>query len=205
MSNGGSVGELLFDLAALSLYAVFGGLVIFRRDGHPVGWLLLSVGVTVISTTAAESLPRVPLVVWLGSFGWALVFALFTWICLVFPSGHLPRGGGGWSRLGRFLGKVGLPVFLTATAASSFVSGPASGFGESSIADLAYLIPWGLLTTGFFGSTVSLLVRQRRALGAERAQLRWVMLPSGAARNHHRLHLGSNRLFDQYRSRRSRE
>ena len=111
--DGNLPDELWFDVISLLLYGSLGGLVIFRKDGHIVGWLLALAGLTAISVSLSESL-AMPAAVsnFVASFGWPSVFALFTWLTLVFPSGHLPDGTSLWSRAGRFYGKWGLPALL---------------------------------------------------------------------------------------------
>ncbi len=175
--NGNLPDEVWVDVISLLLYGSVGGLVIFRKNGHIVGWLLALAGLTAISVSFSESL-AIPAAVssFVASFGWPLVFALFTWLTLVFPSGHLPDGTSLWSRAGRFYGKWGLPallVLLGLLSISSGPGGPGSDFGPGP----AWLIAWFVIVLSQLASGISLVVRRRKAVGVERAQLGWVVLP----------------------------
>ncbi|MFN2488044.1 MAG: hypothetical protein ABR609_15835, partial [Acidimicrobiia bacterium] len=118
-----------------------------------------------------------------GSFGWPVVFALFTWLTLVFPSGHLLSGTSFWSRAGHFYGKWGLPALLFGLGVISLTAGPGrvdasrseleADFGPGS----AWIVGWSLLVAFQLASGISLFVRRRHAVGVERAQLGWVVLP----------------------------
>ena len=176
VAQGYLVGDVVTDVLALAAYGGLGGLVIFRRDGNAVGWLLLALGATVISTSRAEGLPRLPpdFVAWLGGAGWSFVFGMFAALTLVFPSGRLPAGEHRWARIGRFVGRWLLPVAVLVAAFS--------GGGE--MADGWSVLPGWLFYPGYFvlvltlmGGATSLVVRRRHSVGVERAQLGWVVLP----------------------------
>lgn len=169
--------EVEIDAISILLYGGLGGLVIFRKDGHIVGWLLALAGLTAISVSFSEVLPVSSAVSsFIASFGWPLVFALFTWLTLVFPSGHLPDGGSIWSRAGRFHGKWGLPTLLIVLGFLSISAGPGGNeadFGPGGV----WLVAWFLIVLSQLVAGISLVVRRRRAVGVERAQLGWVVLP----------------------------
>ncbi|MGH8926519.1 MAG: hypothetical protein ACRDWA_18135 [Acidimicrobiia bacterium] len=175
VSNGYGTDELAIDLVSLLVYGGVSGLVIFRKDGHPVGWLLLLVGALLISVSRVEGMAALSPAArtWVGNFGWPLVFGIFTLLCLIFPSGRLPTGPSPWARLGRLVGRWLLPVVLILVAILSLEDGPASGVDTGSL----FSVPWTLTMVVFGGSALSLLVRRRRATGAERAQLAWVVFP----------------------------
>jgi hypothetical protein len=175
-TRGYLVEDLAIDVVALAAYAGLGGLVIFRREGNAVGWLLLALGATVISTSRAEGLPGLSpeFVEWVGGAGWSFVFGLFAALTLVFPSGHLPAADRLWSRVGRLLGLWILPLTVLISAFSS---------GESPQNSWNLLPAW-LFYPGYFvlvltliGGAISLVIRRRHSAGLERAQLGWVVLP----------------------------
>jgi len=170
--------EAPIDLIGIAAYGGIGGLVIFRRDGNLVGWLLLALGATMMSVSRLEAFPGISpsLSGWISSVGWPLLFALFAALTLVFPSGHLPMGHGRWERIGRAVGRGLLPLLLLLTTLSSG-------------ADVAAANPWtffpgwvwypawiGLVLT-LMGGAISLVVRRRHTSGVERAQLGWVVMP----------------------------
>lgn len=55
-----------------------GGVIIARRDGHPTGWMLTSIGVAIVFANGFASLPGVSdtAIAWVASWAWTLVFAL---------------------------------------------------------------------------------------------------------------------------------
>ena len=170
----------LFAAAGFLVYAAMGGLIILRRDGHPTGWLLLLIGLAVLFADGLSGIPGVtPLFAdWVASWGWGLVFVLFALLTLTFPSGHLPVGDGVWARAGRAAVWV-LPILLVATALTETLGGAESS--TQTINPIGFLPEWlgyvallgivGIL----LGGAVSLVVKRRRAVGAERAQLGWVV------------------------------
>ena len=163
------------DFFMLGIYGGVGGLVIFRRDGHPVGWLLACLGALVTSVTLLDEATTVPVAIrdWVGTVGWPVVFFLLAIICLVFPSGHLPTGAGFWPRVARMLATWFMPSALALIVAAGLISGPISGRGS----DALFLYPMAVVMPILGGSAISLLIRKRRAVGAERAQLAWVIFP----------------------------
>jgi hypothetical protein len=176
VARGYLIEDLAIDVVALAAYGGLGGLVILRREGNAVGWLLLALGATVISTSRAEGLPGLSpeFVDWVGGAGWSFVFGLFAALTLVFPSGHLPVADHLWSRVGRLVGRWILPLTVLISAFSS---------GDSPQNSLNLLPAW-LFYPGYFvlvltliGGAISLVIRRRHSVGLERAQLGWVVLP----------------------------
>jgi hypothetical protein len=170
------------SLAAVGFltYAAIGGLIIIRRDGHPTGWLLILIGLAVLWADGLIGLPGVsPLfAAWVSSWGWALVFCLFAMLTLTFPSGHLPAGSGLWARAGRAAVWV-LPVLLFATAFTKTLGGAESS--TQTVNPIGFLPEWlgygalfGIVAI-LLGGAVSLVIKRRRAVGAERAQFTWVV------------------------------
>jgi hypothetical protein len=177
--DGYLVEDILLDVASLVVFGGVGGLVIFRRDGNAVGWLLSATGVTAISTSRIGGIDGIPAALrdWIGNLGWPLVFALFTWLALVFPGGHLPEGTSRFERYQRAAGKWWLPLLLVALAVASWQTGPSTTVDTETIDSLLWVVPWALVMATFVASAISLVLRRRRASGVERAQLGWVVLP----------------------------
>ena len=176
--SGHLIDEAIVDVVVLSAYGGVAGIVIFRRDGHLVGWLLLALGVTMLSVSRLEGLPGLPrsFDVLVSSVGWPLLFALFAMLTLTFPAGHLPVGNGRWARLGRTAGRWLLPVLVLVTLFSHgpMVEGPNP---VGLLPGWVWYPAWAGVLLILVGGSVSLVVRRRKSAGVERAQLGWVALP----------------------------
>ena len=162
------------------IYVAMGGLIVVRRDGHLTGWLLISIGLAVLWADGLIGLPGVsPLfAAWVSSWGWALVFCLFAILTLTFPSGHLSPGSGLWARAARAAIWV-LPFLLVATALTETLGGAESS--TQTVNPIGFLPEWlgyvallGIVAI-LFGGAVSLAIKRRHAVGAERAQFTWVV------------------------------
>ncbi len=162
------------------IYAVTGGMIVFRRDGHLTGWLLSVIGLLLVFADASPYFPGTPdnFADWVGSWIWTAVFAVFGILTLTFPSGHPPKGPSLAARSGRLAIRV-LPLLVVATALTETLGGPVSESGiENSIGFLPGWLSFPLLMTVvaiLLGGVVSLVVKRRRAVGAERAQITWVV------------------------------
>lgn len=174
------------------LFAVLGAVILARRPGHVVGWILVATGAfdtitrlvdlyllftlgelvsKVESGTVAppsfEEFP-VPLTV-VALFGWTWVpslTALAIALPLYFPDGRLlsPR----WKGLAIF-GAVATVLLSVDQALLDLVDIP------DVISTLAYL----LVGLSMLASLVPLVLRYRRSRGEERQQLKWVFLGLG--------------------------
>lgn len=177
-------GEFIADTAVAALgfvvSAATGGLIIFRRQGHLTGWLLVLVGLAIVFANNFWLLTGVTdeLAAWVGSWSWTLVFALYAVLTLTFPSGDLPEGHSLTARFGR-IAVWALPVFVAMAPFTDTLGGPEIA---APTANPVGLIPgrlsWVPLLGTFgilLGAVISLLARHRRAAGVERAQLSWVV------------------------------
>lgn len=177
-SNGYLLQDIPIDVMGLAAYGGLGGIVIFRRGGHSVGWLLLAVGAAVVSVSRLEGFPGLSpeLANWVGSAGWPIVFGLFAALTLVFPSGHLPGGDGRLARIGRLAGRWMLPMAVGLSALTSAFSEMGSN-PSGSLPGWLWFPAYFTLVLILCGGAVSLVVRRRHSTGVERAQLGWVVLP----------------------------
>lgn len=173
------VGDALSAGLGFAIYAATGGLIIIRRDGHPTGWLLISIGLAVLLADIGTVAGFSPLFVrWFGSWGWTAVFALFGALTLTFPSGRLPPGPGWWARAGR-AAAFALPLLVFIAATTETMGGPEGstptpspvGFLPAWLGNVALLTVVAIMFTG----AASLFVKRRRMIGVERAQLTWVV------------------------------
>jgi hypothetical protein len=177
-------------LAAL-VAATVGAVLASRRPHHPVGWLLLALGLAVTASGVADGYARygllgrpsaLPAARWVAVYSPATIYLAFVsigFVLLLTPSGSLPSPRWRWwARLA-----AAAPVgFLLALAVGPGlvippydevidpVSVPALASAVAAVIAVSFTIAIGGLTVGAW----SLVVRFRRARGSERQQLRWV-------------------------------
>lgn len=180
VGEGRLAAEALVAGIGFLVYAAMGGLIIRRRDGHPTGWLLTLVGVAIVFADGFAGWPGMPagLSSWVASWSWTVVFGLFALLALTFPSGRLPRG----RNTGRNAGRAAVGALVVLVAAAPFTE----TLGGSEISNaipnpvgfipgwLSWVSPLGTFLI-LLGAVISLVVRRRRAVGVERAQLSWVV------------------------------
>lgn len=179
-------------------YTAVGTVLVVRRPGTSIGWLLLAIGWSLVLQTmpvsataeqfSAGTVPWPQLIqsyVAGGPLGIAS-FVLFAYLAMTFPSGRLP--GGRWGRVA----KVPLAAVCTLIAVSAvgptinvnlidapngalvrnpLAVAPDAGIWQVLNSSLNFVLVVGLLVSG----AVSLVVRHRRAAGVEREQLSWVV------------------------------
>jgi hypothetical protein len=177
-------------LAAL-VAATVGAVLASRRPHHPVGWLLLALGLAVTASGVADGYARygllarpsaLPAARWVATYSPATIYLAFVcigFVLLLTPSGSLPSPRWRWwARLA-----AAAPVgFLLALAVGPGlvippydevidpVSVPALASAVAAVIAVSFTIAIGGLTVGAW----SLVVRFRSARGSERQQLRWV-------------------------------
>jgi hypothetical protein len=176
--------------------ATVGAVLASRRPRHPVGWLLLALGLSVVVSGVADGYASYGLQVRPGSLPGARWVALYSdapgivwsalvgFILLLTPTGSLPSPRWRWWAI------------LTATAPIVFLlgqpltAGLLDGPDQSVTSPLAVPGLAGLvLVTGIAAlifsqlavlvDVASLVVRFRRARGTVRQQLRWVAMAAG--------------------------
>ena len=169
--------------------AAIGLLVTTRRDGHPVGWLLIA-NALILATIGASSayaqyailedpdaLPGAEWAVLWEQSSWPLLFGVIASLALVFPEGRLisPR----WRRVALAMGAaVGIFLILSFFDPEPFeapyedVDRPLPELPDA----LAMLWPVAMLgmLVGLVGAMWALRIRFRSATGVERLQLKWL-------------------------------
>jgi hypothetical protein len=184
----GAVG----DVASILAFPAVGVFVLSRRPGHPIGWLFCVVNFGwAINNFAGSyaryalvanpgSLPGGRLAVWLYTWPGLVSVALFVFLGLLFPDGTL------LSRRWRYVAWLVAAWSLIAVLASAFAPGPIDdtigfrvvnplgvggpvGDALEPIAGLAQLLSVLL----FAVAALCLILRQLRATGQERLQLKW--------------------------------
>lgn len=175
---------------ALLAFPTVGVLIVTRRPGNPIGWLLCAVGLTLAATAFANGYvayalagpggpPGTEWIAWVGNWIWLVgVGMVLTFLLLLFPSGRLPSPR--WRSVG----------WLAATGMATVAFGVA--FMPGRLADYPAVINplgidalegsflegggvgWGLFLASIVLSAASLVARFRRAGGIERQQIKWL-------------------------------
>jgi hypothetical protein len=177
-------------LGAVSM-ATVGALVAGRRPAHPVGWLLLTfgltlsaAGVTVAYTNYGVAHPGAPAAGLVALYVPATIvtaIACNAFILLLTPTGSLPSPR--WRWLARVTAATPVALLVVVSVLARSANRPAQAV--DSPLDLgaldgglltAYLAAFAIGITTTVMATASLVVRFRRARGVERQQLRWVAL-----------------------------
>jgi hypothetical protein len=168
-----------------------GAVLASRRPRHPVGWLLLALGLSTVALGVASGYAKYGLLVRPGSLPWAVDAAVYNSVgllpiapCLAFillltPTGSLP------SPRWRWWARVAAAAPLLAVVSLALLpferpyQAVANPLAVPALADLLLAVAAVALVASGLAVLVavwSLLVRFRRAHGAERQQLRWVAL-----------------------------
>jgi hypothetical protein len=189
-----TIPMVLAALVAATVGAVLAG----RRPRHPVGWLLLALGLAVTASGVVDGYARygllarpgaLPAAHWAATYSPAtlhLGFVCVGFVLLLTPSGSLPSPR--WRWWARLAAAAPVAFLLALTAGPGLVIAPygpvldpvavpaLAGMVAATIA-VAVAVAAGGLAVGAW----SLVVRFRRARGTERQQLRWVAVAAAVA------------------------
>jgi hypothetical protein len=184
-----------FVLATLSAVTV-GALLASRRPRHPVGWLLIGLGLPVAASGAATAYANYGLMARPGSVpaaDWAALYhgvsilaalACLQFVLLLTPTGSLPSPRWRWpARVTVGAALLSLATSLVLPFESPYQATP----NPLAIPGLAGpLLPlnnlaWIVTALGLPVAAGSLVGRFRRARGVERQQLRWLVLAAALA------------------------
>jgi hypothetical protein len=173
--------------------ATVGAVLASRRPRHPVGWLLLALALSLITTAAAAQYLTWGLLVHPGALPAARSVALyypaigFTALALIgvvlllTPTGALPSPRWRWWARGMVAAPVVLLLVVTLAGGPldpryQALGGPFDLRGLGGILLAANQLALAVTTLGVVVAAGSLVLRFRRARGLERLQLRWVAL-----------------------------
>jgi len=184
-----------FVLATLSATTV-GALLASRRPRHPVGWLLLGLGLPVALSGVATGYANYGLMARPGSLPGADLAAVYHGVsilgaltCLQFvllltPTGSLPSPR--WRWWAWFVGGAAVVALVTAMLLPldppyQVVPNPMVVPALAGLLRSVGGVAWILTALGPVVAAGSLLLRFRRARGVERQQLRWLALAAALA------------------------
>ena len=184
-----------YVLATLSATSV-GALLASRRPRHPVGWLLLGLGLPVAVSGVATGYANYGLMARPGTLpaaDWAavyhsvsilLAFACLQFVLLLTPTGSPPSPR--WRRWGWVAGGAAALAMVTSLLLPldepyQSVANPLAVPGLAGLLRLVSNLAWAVTAFGLLVSAASLLLRFRRAAGVERQQLRWLVLAAALA------------------------
>ncbi|MFS1303975.1 sensor histidine kinase [Streptosporangium longisporum] len=177
------------DLVLGTAWPLVGSFIVWRQPHNLVGWLLVApsplgpymlLGRYATASAAFGPLPGAAFASWVATWGFAVWFYVVPLLPLFFPDGRLP------SRRWR---PVVIGIITVATAAtigamvhpgradvSPLVINPV-GMDWPPALEAAMRVTMVLIfLVGIPLAVASLVVRTRRAIGVERAQLQWLML-----------------------------
>lgn len=170
------------------MYPMIGALIISRRPRHVIGWLFCLTGilnaVVVFGSeygafglaSGHETLPGALLLAWLNHWLWVPGATPVILLILLFPEGRplSPRwSSAAWAVL---VGTVLLSVavaFIPGPLQIANVDNPYALGGWQDFLGILALIGGACLIAALIGSLTSLILRSRRAEGADRQQLKW--------------------------------
>jgi hypothetical protein len=174
--------------------ATVGAVLASRRPRHPVGWLLLTLGLSLAAAGAATGYANYGLLARPGALpatAYAALYhgvsILFVAVCLGFvllltPTGSLP------STRWRWWARVAVAAPLLAVGSSALlpfdppyqsVANPLAVAQLAGPLRVVNFVTWLVTGLAILIAAWSLVVRFRRARGVERQQLRWLALAAG--------------------------
>jgi hypothetical protein len=174
--------------------ATVGAVLASRRPRHPVGWLLLTLGVSLAVAGAATgyanygalarpgALPAADYAALYHGLGILIVAPCLGFVLLLTPTGKLPSPRWRWWAR---VAAAAPPLEAVSMALLPFEPPYESVANPLAVPDLAGplrvvdTVLWAITVLAIPVAAGSLLVRFRRARGVERQQLRWLALAAG--------------------------
>jgi signal transduction histidine kinase len=181
--------QATLGVVAVLISVTIGLLITVRRQGHPIGWLLLVNGLIIAAAGMTEAyaiyairddpgaLPGAEWAVLWDQSAWPLLFGVILAIVLLFPDGHLPSPRARWIAIAGATA-IGLFVILSFFDPEPFEA-PYENVDRplSSLPD-AVGVTWPIALLAILASLVggvrAVRRRFRDATGIERLQVRWL-------------------------------
>ncbi len=168
------------------------GVLILRRRRHPIGWLLVSMGLLLVVNNLAEQWttgqPRSDLPAWavlllvVASAAFPLFAMLIPVIGYRFPDGRLVGSRWRWPERAYATGVAAVatgmvlaPELLLRGDVEWTLINPVSSPATERIRPALELLAVATLPIGIVGAVAAIVVRFRRSEGIERLQLRWLV------------------------------
>jgi hypothetical protein len=185
LANGSDSWAAISFVPLIAVFSIVGGLIVTRRPGNPIGWLLAAIGLLFAIVVASSGVARWGLETgslpqgvaeWISvaSSAWVIALGLIgTQLPLRLPDGALPSPRWRWySRISLILIAVALVGMATQQGRVEDVPGSSNPLGSASLEPLAGAFLF--VIAGFAVGIASLVVRYRRADSLDRVQLRWI-------------------------------
>jgi hypothetical protein len=193
--NEGNLWEDALLLVGFGAFAVVGALLVAKKPGNLVGWILASAGLMAgvfpagdtyaayVMATSGHPNALAVFGAWAQGWYWFLLIALVLfYLPLLFPDGRLPSRR--WLPFAVLMG-VGTLSIVVLGALTDTLSGQDVDYrienpvGIEGLAPVESLPVFGLLGillgVGCVGSAAAVVVRFRRARGIERQQMKWFL------------------------------
>ncbi len=178
--------ERVFSVVGFMGAPILGGLIASRRPENPIGWMWLAIGLgfslaSFAGNYAAYDLGILPAPRTVGTqvagLGWTVAITIVPFLFLLFPTGRLP------SRRWRFLAWTVIAAGTLALIVGPFRPGR-SGFAPienpfglgGAVGEVIFILVQAsviMILVAVVLSVLSLVFRYRRAIGAERQQIKW--------------------------------
>jgi hypothetical protein len=184
-AGGDGPGGVLIVGGSLS-FVVVGALLMHRRPGNPVGWLLGAYGALFTTNLALyEDVYRFQATGAASTFFgistiahavlWLLGFAILALAVLLFPTGRLPSAH--WRPVaalaaGGAVAVLASTILLWPQRGPELIDGPIVPPGAAGV---AFIVAMVAIYPALVLAVVSLIVRYRRAGDEERQQLKWLL------------------------------
>ena len=199
-AHGPLAGVPAFDVVdvvtytALLTWAMTGALIVGRRPGNRIGWLLSSSALLTLLGTAATqyavatlldgwtALPGGRVAAWLAPWTTVLGLSLWFWLFLLFPDGHLPGPrwrGVAWLYALLGVAGIGSLALLPTTQPGGFnelgpIPNPLEWEAAVEVLRPVNAVAQVVATVLIGAAAASMVMRLRRATGVQRQQLKWL-------------------------------
>jgi signal transduction histidine kinase len=184
---GGNASDGVAVVLFIGGFATVGALLVWKRPGHPIGWLLSASGLVVVAGALGQVLSHISSAQGLSNwFGWIwlLGLGLAVFVVLLFPTGHLPSRrwrpvawAAGAGLAAWVLGNAFAPDVITGSPRDPNPVG-APGLAGDIFSVLAIVGAVLIAGTGL-AALASVVFRYRRAGSVEREQLKWLVYVAG--------------------------